>query len=118
MLDALALIFAEELLDLALVVLALVERDADLAAGAGHRLGEEAGLLALDVEVADLAEVEEPLVEVRPDRHPAAVDVVGQVVEVGELRVRVRHPLLPIWMEIEIDLVDLAFAVAVDEEEV
>jgi hypothetical protein len=58
-LDALALVLAQELLDLALVVLALVQRDADLAAGAGHRLGEQAGLLALDVEVADLAEVEE-----------------------------------------------------------
>ena len=33
-LDALAFIFAQELLDLALVVLALVQRDADLAARA------------------------------------------------------------------------------------
>src|SRR4051794_19950104 len=41
-LDALALIFAQELLDLALVVLALVKRNADLSAGAGHRLGEQA----------------------------------------------------------------------------
>src|SRR5512146_3073011 len=61
-LDALAFVLAQELLDLALVVLALVERDADLAARAGHRLGEEAGLFALNVEVADLAEVEELLV--------------------------------------------------------
>jgi hypothetical protein len=38
--------------------------------GAGHRLGEQAGDLPLDVEVADLAEVEEPLVEVGPMRHP------------------------------------------------
>ena len=66
MLDALALIFAQELLDLALVVLAFVQRDADLAARRRHRLGEEAGDLPLDVEVADLAEVEEPLVEVGP----------------------------------------------------
>ena len=63
------------------------ERDADLAARAGHRLGEQAGTLALDVEVADLAEVEEPLVEIGPDRHPAAIHVVGQVVDVGELRI-------------------------------
>jgi hypothetical protein len=67
-LDSLAFVFAKELLDLALVVLALVERNADLAAGRRHRLGEQPGLLALDVEVADLAEVEEPLVEIRPDR--------------------------------------------------
>ena len=105
-LDALALIFAQELLDLALVVLALVQRDADLAAGRGHRLGEEAGLLALDVEVADLAEVEEPLVEIGPDAHPAAVHVVGEMVDVGELRIRLGHPLLPVGMEVEVDLVD------------
>src|SRR5689334_12765223 len=54
-LDALAFVLAQELLDLALVVLALIERDADLAAGTGHRLGKESGLLPLDVEVADLA---------------------------------------------------------------
>src|SRR5215217_135894 len=65
-LDALALILAQELLDLALVVLALVERDANLAVGRGHGLGEEAGDLPLDVEVADLAEIEEPFVEFGP----------------------------------------------------
>src|SRR6185369_6460327 len=85
-LDALTFIFAQELLDLALVVLALIERDPDLAAGAGHCLGEKTRLLALDVEVADLAEIEELLVEVRPDAHPAAVHVVGEVVDVCELR--------------------------------
>src|SRR6185437_12895583 len=84
-LDAFAFVLAEELLDLALVVLALVQRDSDLAAWAGHRFREEAGLLALDVEVADLAEVEEPLVEVGPDAHPSAVHVVGEMVDVGEL---------------------------------
>ena len=42
------------------------------------------GLLALDVEVADLAEIEEALVEVGPSRHVAAMDVVRQVVDVGE----------------------------------
>src|SRR6476469_700868 len=71
-LDAFALIFAQELLDLALVVLALVQRDADLAAGRSHGLGEKARLLAFDVEVTDLSEVEEALVEVRPDAHPPA----------------------------------------------
>ena len=44
----------QELLDLAVLVLALVERDADLVVGRGHRPGEQAGLLALDVEIADL----------------------------------------------------------------
>ena len=53
-LDALALVVVQEFLDLRFVVLALVERNADLAVGAGHGLGEQAGDLALDVEVADL----------------------------------------------------------------
>ncbi len=64
-----------------LVVLRLIERDADLAARARHRLGEEAGLLAFDVEVADLAEVEELLVVVRPLRHVAAMHVVREVID-------------------------------------
>ena len=65
-LDALAAIFAQVFLDLRLVVLRLVDRDADLAAGAGQRAREQPGLLALDVEVADLAEIEQLLVEARP----------------------------------------------------
>src|SRR3546814_8095537 len=39
---------------------------------------------SLDVEVADLAEVEQLLVVVRPLRHVAEVEVVGQVVDEGE----------------------------------
>src|SRR5206468_7053771 len=117
-LDAFALIFAQELLDLALVILALIERNTDLATGAGHRLGEEAGLLALDVEVADLTEVEESLVEIGPNRHATAINIVGEVVDVGELAVRFDHPLLPVRMKVEIDIVDRpAIAVAIDEEQ-
>ncbi len=37
--------------------------------------------LALDVEVADFAEVEQLLVEVGPVGHAAAVHVVGQVID-------------------------------------
>src|SRR5580700_10897369 len=70
-LDALAMIVAQELLDLRLVVLALVQRDSDLAAGAGHRLGEQACVRALDVEVTDLFEIEDALVELGPMRHAA-----------------------------------------------
>src|SRR5262249_35160678 len=57
-LDAFAAVLAQVLFDLRAVVLRLVDGDLDLAAGAGERAGEEAALLALDVEVADLAEVE------------------------------------------------------------
>src|SRR5688572_29617228 len=61
-LDALALVLAQVFLDLRLVVLRFVYRDADLVAGAGERPREQARLLAFDVEVADLAEVEQLLV--------------------------------------------------------
>ena len=70
--------------DLALLVGALVDRDADLAVGAGQRAGKQAGVFALDVEIADLAEIEDALVEARPDVHAAAPDIVGEVVEVVE----------------------------------
>src|SRR5207244_967948 len=44
----------------------------------------EAGELAFDVEIADLAEVEEALVELGPFGHAAAVHVVREVVDVCE----------------------------------
>src|SRR3546814_7795267 len=87
-LDALALVLLEVFGDLRLVVGALVDRNADLAAGACHRLRLQPGQLALDVEVADLAEIEEALVEGRPLLHAPAVDVVGQVVDDGEAGAR------------------------------
>src|SRR3546814_17709500 len=87
-LDALALVLLEVFGDLRLVVGALVDRNADLAAGACHRLRLQPGQLALDVEVADLAEIEEELVEGRPLLHAHAVDGVGQVVDAGEAGAR------------------------------
>ena len=53
-------------------------------------LHDKARALSLDVEVADLAEAEDPLVEPGPDVHVAAVHVVGQVVDHGEPRVAAR----------------------------
>ena len=70
--------------DLRLRIGGLVERDPDHAVGRGHGLGQQAGLGALDVEIADLAEVEQALVIVRPLRHVALVEVVGQVVDEGQ----------------------------------
>ncbi len=84
MLDALALVGIEVFVDLALRVGGLVERDAYDAVRRGHRLGHQAGLGTLDVEVADLAEVEQALVVVRPLLHVAQVQVVGQVVDEGQ----------------------------------
>ena len=84
-LDAFALVAVQVLLDLAGLLVALfVDRDADLAAGAGHGLALDAGGLALDVEVAHLAEVEQALVEARPFLHASPVHVVRQVVDVGQ----------------------------------
>ena len=67
MLDALAIELLEELLDLSLAAFAFfIQRDADLAVGCGQRLAGEAGVFALDVEEADLAEVEQRLVVIGP----------------------------------------------------
>jgi hypothetical protein len=97
-LDALAVVALQVLDDLALLAPVLVDRDADAPAGRGQRAAEEAGELALDVEEADLLEVEDAAVEVEPLVHVAPVDVVGQVVEVveadaGRLRVRRVQPV-------------------------
>eukprot|EP01092_Planopodium_desertum_P006740 TRINITY_DN27644_c0_g1_i1.p1 TRINITY_DN27644_c0_g1~~TRINITY_DN27644_c0_g1_i1.p1 ORF type:complete len:612 (-),score=250.58 TRINITY_DN27644_c0_g1_i1:79-1914(-) len=83
-LDALALVRVQVLVDLALRVGRFVQRNAHDAVRRGHRLGHQAGLQALDVEVADLAEVEQALVVVRPLLHVAEVQVVGQVVDEGQ----------------------------------
>ena len=110
-LDALAVVGVEVFLDLRLVVGGFVDRDADLAARAGHRLGFQARELALDVEVADLAEVEQALVELGPFRHAPAVHVVGEVVDVDEARARRgRRLAAPEGLEarqgLEVDVVD------------
>src|SRR5437764_11446062 len=62
--------------------------------------------------MADLAEIEEPLVELGPQLHPAAMDIVGQVVDRGEpdpgrLRTGGKRS--------EIDIIDCPVAIAVDE---
>ena len=98
--------------DLRLVVGAFVDRDADLAVGARHRLGAQPGQLTLDVEIADLAEIEELFVKPGPQRHAALVHVVGQMVDRTEPDPGRRHAR---DQGHEIDIVDRVFAVAVDE---
>ncbi len=83
-LDAFALVALEIFLDLALVVGALVDRDADLAAGRGERAAGQTGELARDVEEADLTEIEGLRIEPVPGVHVATPDIVGQVVEIVE----------------------------------
>src|SRR6476659_4592436 len=83
-LDALAAIAIQIFLDLAGLASVLVDRNPDLAVGAGQRAREQAGGATLDVEEADLAEVEQLLVEARPHIHAAAMDVVGEVIEIEQ----------------------------------
>ena len=45
--------------------------------------------------VADFLEVEEPLVEFRPEVHPAAMNIVGQMVEIGQPAVMLGDLLFP-----------------------
>src|SRR4051812_34342380 len=116
MLDSLAFILAQKLLDLAVLVLALVQGDADLVVRRGHRAGDQGGLLPLDVEIAYLPEVEDPLVEFRPMVHPPAIDVVGEVVE--RMQAHRTGVALGARHRLEVDVVDLLRAVAVDEIEV
>ncbi len=83
-LDALAAVDAEILLDLAGIAGILVDRNPDLAVGAGQRPREQARRAALDIEKPDLPEVEQFLIETGPDVHAAAMDVVGEVIEIEQ----------------------------------
>ena len=84
MLDALALVFLQVADDLPGFAPVFVDRDADAAAGRGQGAGKQAGILALDIEEADFAEIEQAAVEFEPLVHVAPEHVVGQVIEVVE----------------------------------
>jgi hypothetical protein len=93
-----------------------VVRDASSLSGGGHRLGGEAGVFTLDVEVAELPEVEDLLVEPGPVAHAAAVHVVGEVVD--QLEAVPARMALHAVQELEVDVVDrLAVLEAVDQVE-
>src|SRR3546814_11231650 len=81
MLNAFSIIVADEFLDLALVILALVQRNADRTIGRDHRLAEKTRRLALDVEIFLFDEAEDAAVEIRPHPHLPAPDIVGQMVD-------------------------------------
>ncbi len=111
-LDAFAVVIADEFLDLALVILALVQRDADRAIRRDHRLAEQARRLALDVEILLLLEAEELVVEGRPHAHLAALHIVGEVVEQVEPDIILGCGLLPAS-----NLLPLSEGIAVDQIE-
>ena len=105
MLNSLAIVFAQEFFNLAAASLAFfIQGDTDFAVRRGHRLAGQTGIFALDVKIADLAEVEDPLIKRRPVRHAPAVDVVRQVIdqlEAGPHRIAVRPGFVN-----EIDVID------------
>src|SRR3990167_8972565 len=111
------MVAVQVLLDLAgLVVAFFVDRDADLAAVAGHGLAFDAGLLAFQVEVTHLAEIEDALVEAGPLGHATAVHVVRQVVDDGQAmadRVQLGARQGVEVDVVEADVADLAFLRAV-----
>ncbi len=113
MLDAFALIFAQEFLYLRFIVRRFVDRNSDFAAGAGHGLAHEAGKLAFDIEIADLAEIEYTLIIPGPFFHIAAIHVVGQVIDCGKtgtLRMSFHSRQIT-----EVDIVNRLFAITIYE---
>ena len=115
-LDALAAIDLEIFLDLAGLAGILVDRDPDLAVRAGQRAREQARRATLDVEKADLAEVEQFFVEAGPDIHAAAVHIVGEVIDVEQAGARGAR--IALAEPVEFGVVGRALrAVAIDEIE-
>src|SRR3569832_1458949 len=80
--DALAAIDVEIFLDLPGLAGIFVDRNPDFSVGTGQRPREKAGRPPLDGKETDLAEVEQFFVEAGPDIHAAAMDVVGEMIDV------------------------------------
>ncbi len=120
-LNALAVIEAQELFDLGVFILAFVQRNADGAVRRDHRLAEQAGGLTLDVEVALLLEAEQVVVEGRPDAHLSAADIVRQVIQhlqahaAGRFGVAPARDLVPGGEGIAIDQIEHQTANALDD---
>ncbi len=109
---AFALVLIQIFFDLTLVVLALIDRNANLAARRGERAGEQTGLLAFDAEVANFPEVEQLLVETGPDVHVAAPDVVREMIDAQQAGGSMR---LGVDDGYEVDIVNRALAIAIDQ---
>ena len=105
MLNTLAIIGAQIFLDLAAAGFAfLVQRNADLAVRRGHRPAGQPGIFALDVEIADFAEVEDALVKARPMRHPPRIDIMRQMID--QLETGTDRVAIDIRFIDEVDVVD------------
>ena len=64
-LNAFAFVAMQVFLDLTVLVGRFINRNADFAIWAGERTREQAGVLPFDVEVPDLAEIEQAFVETK-----------------------------------------------------
>ncbi len=121
-LNAFALVLAQEFLDLRRVVLAFVQGDADGAVGRDHRLAEQAGRLALDVEILLLLEAEDLAVKARPGAHLTAAHIVRQMIDdaeahaVGGFRFGRAGEGVPIGMDVVVDQVEQGSADAFQDK--
>ena len=114
--SAICFVIADKLLDLRMFVLALVERNPDLVVRCGHGAAEKARRLALDIEIADLAEIEDALIIFGPDIHLPALQVVREVIERVEAdAVGLGHGAFD---RLEIDIIDGRCTRPVDQIEV
>ena len=115
MLNAFAVELHQKLFDLPCTFRRLfVQRDANHAVRGGHGLGRQTGVLALDVEVANFAEVEQLLIEICPIRHAPAVDVVGQVVD--DFQARAHRMAIDTFYKHKVDVINrAAFTVAINQ---
>src|SRR3546814_182893 len=111
MLNALAMIIADEFPDLAMFVLTFVEGDADLVVRGCHGATEETGRLSFYVEITNLAEIEDPLIIIRPIVHPSAFQIMRQMVE--RMEADAVAVLAGAGLRDEIDIIDFLRAIAI-----
>src|SRR5208283_430676 len=114
MLHAFAAEVAQKLFDLAALVGALIDGNAYLAAWARHRAGMQTGIFARDVEIADLMEIEDPLIPTRDAVQMASIHIVGEVIDRRQAGARGMRVALPAPAEIHVPDRTLV-AVAIDE---
>ncbi len=81
-LNALPIIEAQKFLNLTTTPSAFfIQRNANFAIGRGHRARREARIFALNVKIADFAEVKDALIKAGPMVHSAAINIVRQVID-------------------------------------
>ena len=91
-----------------------VQGDTDHAVRGRHGFGGQAGVFALDVEVANFTEVEQLFVEISPVRHAAAIHVMGQMVD--DFQASAHRMAIHTFDEHKVDVIDrAAFTVTVDQ---